>query len=1187
MKKLFILLIFVIAGYFSANAQCGTVTINLNGSICANVPHQFMFSGTDPGGVTFLWSFEGGVPATSTEKNPWVTFPTPGTYLIELQLGGACEDYASIYATINVAPTVSFTSTAPVCIPPGSVNFTNTGSSGAGYTYFWDFGLNASPATSTAQNPSGVVYSAGGTKNVTFTITSNTGCSNSITQQIQVYGEPNADFTSSTPGCAGQEVNFYSAGDVGSSITHFWDFGAGAVPTTSTLQDPSGIVYATSGGRIVTHTINNTLCGTSGTVTHAIAIDPSPVASFTSTAPGCTNTEIDFTNTGTTGSGVTYFWDFGAGATPANSTAENPIGITYSTSGTKTITLNVINQFGCVTSTTQTITINSSPTASFTSTAPQCTGLPVDFTNTGTSSGVTYSWNFGSGATPATSTSQNPTGVIYSTSGIKIVTLTTTNSTTGCSVTSTNTINIYQTPTASFSSNSPICENSAVNFTNTSTTGIGIVYNWDFGAGAIPATSSSQNPSGILYGSSGNKTVTLTVTNEYQCSSVSSSIISILPTPVASFTSMSSNCTGDSVDFQNTGTTGATYFWDFGSGATPATSTTENPQNVVYSTSGIKTVALITTLGSCIDTSVQTINIIQTPAPSFTTNAPQCEGAAVNFTYTGTNDTNWVYNWDFGVGATPSSSSQMNPQGINYTGSGSKYVLLTVSNGLCSEVASATFTINQTPVADFTSMSSNCTGDSVDFQNTGTTGATYFWDFGSGATPATSTTENPQNVVYSTSGIKTVALITTLGSCIDTSVQTINIIQTPAPSFTTNAPQCEGAAVNFTYTGTNDTNWVYNWDFGIGANPPSSSQQNEQGVTYTGGGSKTVLLTVTNGLCSEVSQQIITINQLPFANAGKDTTICANRSVQIGASPVPNYTYNWFPSNTLNNATIANPVASPIANITNYVVTVQDTITGCINSDSVVVTMLPPLIANAGIDVEICRNESIQIGAALLEGQLYNWSPNIGLSNTASPNPIATPDSTTTYTLTVTGFGCEPETDEVTVIVHQLPIIDAGLSDSITHGSSIQLIATGGVQYEWSPSLGLSNIGIYNPVAFPDITTTYTVIGTDIYGCKNDDSVTVYVITPSVWVPSAFTPDGDGKNDVFYVRGEGINNFEFAIFNSWGESVFYSKNISYGWDGRKMTTNEPLPEGAYVYYVKGLLTNGEAVNLKGIVNLIR
>ncbi|MBI5540393.1 MAG: PKD domain-containing protein, partial [Bacteroidia bacterium] len=319
--------------------------------------------------------------------------------------------------------------------------------------------------------------------------------------------------------CVGSPFVFYDLSTGGSNPkTWNWNFGPGATPATFNGQNPPNVTYSTTGTKTITLTYTTNGGGCTDVQQRDVDVVAQPTVTFTSNSPQCIGQQFNFTYTGS--ASLTYLWDFGVGANPSSSTIQNPQGITYSSAGTKNITL-TINNGTCIQTSSQTITVSSTPTASFASTAPKCTGIAVDFINTGTSTGVNYSWDFGSGATPAISTSQNPTGVIYSTSGIKTVTLTVTNSTTGCAVTSTNTINIYQTPTSSFSSNAPVCENTAINFTNNSSTGIGVSYNWDFGVGATPATSTSQNPTNILYSSSGNKTVTLTVTNEFQCSAVS------------------------------------------------------------------------------------------------------------------------------------------------------------------------------------------------------------------------------------------------------------------------------------------------------------------------------------------------------------------------------------------------------------------------------------------------------------------------------------------------------------------------------------------------------------------------------------------------------------------------------------------------------------------------------------------
>ena len=109
----------------------------------------------------------------------------------------------------------------------------------------------------------------------------------------------------------------------------------------------------------------------------------------------------------------------------------------------------------------------------------------------------------------------------------------------------------------------------------------------------------------------------------------------------------------------------------------------------------------------------------------------------------------------------------------------------------------------------------------------------------------------------------------------------------------------------------------------------------------------------------------------------------------------------------------------------------------------------------------------------------------------------------------------------------------------------------------------------------------------DIYGCVQSDTMTLTVLVPAFWLPNAFTPDGDGVNDVLYVRGEGVTDFNFRVFDQWGHTVFYSQDLNIGWDGRKQPGGEQLAEGAYVYLVTGTLTDGTPVNQNGIVNLIR
>ena len=214
------------------------------------------------------------------------------------------------------------------------------------------------------------------------------------------------------------------------------------------------------------------------------------------------------------------------------------------------------------------------------------------------------------------------------------------------------------------------------------------------------------------------------------------------------------------------------------------------------------------------------------------------------------------------------------------------------------------------------------------------------------------------------------------------------------------------------------------------------------------------------------------------------------------------------------------------------------------------------------------------------------------MTESERPNPLVTPESTLTYTVHTNYAGCDTVNDNVRVIVHPLPDIKASGENSedtveITQGESAQLVATGGVQYEWTPAESLDNSWIYNPMANPDSTTIYTLTGTDVYGCVNINDVMILVRIPGLYIPSAFTPNNDGRNDVFYIRSKGTVHFELNIFDRNGALIYHSKSPLEGWDGTVQGTGKQVPTGAYVYQTKGEFSDAEKFNDSGMINLIR
>ncbi len=335
------------------------------------------------------------------------------------------------------------------------------------------------------------------------------------------------------------------------------------------------------------------------------------------------------------------------------------------------------------------------------------------------------------------------------------------------------------------------------------------------------------------------------------------------------------------------------------------------------------------------------------------------------------------------------------------------------------------------------------------------------------------------------------------------------------------------------------------------------------------------------------AKDTVWVNTFPRPNIqlSSDTSICRNSPVQLWVSG--GQSYGWSPAGSLQNPGTANPVASPDIPTT-YYVDIAD-IYSCQYRDSVRVDFIPNPVFTLNSPSGICLNDSIQLQAA--GGDSYVWEPAAGISDLQISNPYVSPTSTTQYQVTITESSCgHTETLSTTVTVWPLPEVRASRSADIdcTNDRS-QLLATGAMQYSWSPANNLDNPNIANPIARPRENTLYLVKGVDGNGCANMDSVRVNVEKANeglYWMPSAFTPNGDGKNDCYGINYWGlVETIEFSIFNRWGERVYYSKDPGACWDGRYKGV--PQDSGVYVYMIKASSFCNPDIFRKGTVTLVR
>ncbi|HHZ66145.1 MAG TPA: DUF2341 domain-containing protein, partial [Flavobacteriales bacterium] len=235
----------------------------------------------------------------------------------------------------------------------------------------------------------------------------------------------------------------------------------------------------------------------------------------------------------------------------------------------------------------------------------------------------------------------------------------------------------------------------------------------------------------------------------------------------------------------------------------------------------------------------------------------------------------------------------------------------------------------------------------------------------------------------------------------------------------------------------------------------------------------------------------VRLNALEIA----DVAICSGDSATLNllvndstGGLIPPFTFLWTPSSNLSCTTCQYPVASPTVTTT-YTVVVTDSV-GTLDSAEVIVTVSSALpIAGAGNDTTICEGNSVTLNGS--GGVTYLWSPVTGLNDSSLANAIATPIVTTTYTLTAIN-GCGTDTDDMILTVNPLPVVSS-TDTAICPGDSVQLLATGGVTYQWSPGASLSDSTIANPIASPMVTTVYMINVISGAGCVSLDSLTVSV----------------------------------------------------------------------------------------------
>jgi gliding motility-associated-like protein len=565
-----------------------------------------------------------------------------------------------------------------------------------------------------------------------------------------------------------------------------------------------------------------------------------------------------------------------------------------------------------------------------------------------------------------------------------------------------------------------------------------------------------------------------------------------------------------------------------------------------------------------------------------------CSSYSLNFENGSTSSAIKTYYWDFGDTKSSTDTSTQPTPTYTYSDTGTYTIKLVVNRGQqCSDSGTTTAAVYPGLTGNF-GIKGSCLQTPYQFIDSSVsvygTINSWVWLFGDGAL---SDSSNPTHV-YSLSGIKNIALtVTDTKGCSETVTKPYEVRDRPLITLPfRDTLVCNSDTLQLLASA--DVTGNYAWT-------PNSNILNANSSTpfvFPVDTAKYYVAFDDGQGCTNTDSVTINVVDSAFVSLGNDTTICLGDTVVF--APVTNALYfSWQPAAQVDNPLIENAGAHPAAT-TDFILTAKIS-KHCVASDDIIVSEKPYPQANAGPDISVCYGKAVQLSAQI-QGSSFAWSPTNSLYRSNTLTPLAGPDSTTTYLLTVYDTLNKPDCPKpafsyVTVAVIAPVKAYAGHDTSIVAGQPLQLNASGGTAYTWQPATGLDNPNIPNPVATfaPGLTSiTYVVKVETGESCVgyDDVNVTIYQTGPEIFIPTAFSPNGDGHNDVLRPIIAGLKEFDyFHVYNRWGNLVFSSGNSSEGWDGTYKGSKQQ--SGTYVFVAQGVDYLGHIITRKGTVVLIR
>jgi gliding motility-associated-like protein len=1115
----------------SFGGNCVASTLAVNTTLLAGLTLNIAASGP----LTFCQ----GSNVTLTASSPSVLWSTgavtqsitvnaSGTYTIIPTAAGFCPAPTSTTVVVNTNPSVTIAGNNTICQGLSSNLSTTVPFS----QYNWSGGQTSSTISTTT------------TGTYTVTVSDVNGCTATNTFNLTVNASP-------VPVISGTFAFCQGLNSVLSTTLPYTNYNWSTGVSTSTTNVSLGSTYS------VAVTDAN---GCTGSSSQLITVYTPPLPSITGVSTICQGANANIT---ASPAGMNYLWSNGS----TNNSIQPSAAATY--------TVTVTDGNGCSGNANQVVSVNNNPTPAITGNLSACQGLSSTL---GISTSFnSYAWS--NGATTST--------ISVSTTGNYSVIVTDANGCTGNTSVLFNSLpftNAVITGPVGFCTSNSATIDAGAGYTN---------YSW------------SNGNSGQQLNVTNGGAYTVTVTAANGCSGSSNFNITAWALPTAQITGITAICQGLSANLI-AGPAGINYQWSTGSISS----------SIQPNTSGIYTLT-VTDNNGCTNSITQNVTVNTNPTPTISGTFVVCQND-LGFLDVGSTP-GMTYSWSTG---TTGSSIQPNAPGT-YS------VIVTNANG-CTGTASQALIVNALPTPTISGDPNFCSGDNVTLNSVGTY-VNYQWSNGvntaqnlitaggnyiltvtdnNGCIGNTNFTvvENPlpqpqlptntdlcdgnnavlnpgnfNSYIWSTGSVSSsiqaantgtfVVTVTDQNGCVNSTTAHVVVHLNPTPSITGQNEICDGKS---TVLSLNSNYSQYLWSTGVSTNTQ----------TVNTAGSYSVVVTDAFG-CSGSASFSVLVNPLPLVNITGDLDKCSGVSTTLSTT-LGQGTYSW------NNGSTDPSITVTTGGI--YTVTVT-TNKGCTKSLGVTFNEQPIPIAAYDPELNItCEEIRIKFQNKSINeaGSTYSWKfGDGGTSTERSPTHVyAAPGEYTTYMQVTSPYGCKDDTSQlVEVITPPLPAAKFSQSTQLVSifnsEVSFSNSSINSVRYRWSFGDGQSSSEDNPSHIFDKVgTNKIKLIAYNIANCY-DEYETNLEVAP-FHIPNAFSPNDDGKNDVFFDGTPILNvtSFDMQIFNRWGQNIYTTDSFFRPWDGY-MSNGDPSPEGLYTYKIKINSVKGKYYEFTGSFSLIR